>query len=126
MWVLSFGNHASYKSLVKSLVFDSWLETFVSLVISKTPYSHFLLTVFSHCLLKVLCCLLNVFYCLLNGKRSRAGQQSPSSDLEFSFKDFQHWVLGFLPECQSDLGLNKPLLCNKNYYYLEYILYFLK
>ena len=32
----------------KSLVFDSWLETFVSLVISKT--SHFLLTVFSHCL----------------------------------------------------------------------------
>ena len=49
MWVWCFGNHAWYKSLVKSLVFDSWLETFVSLVISKTPYSHFLLTVFSQC-----------------------------------------------------------------------------
>ena len=48
MWVWGFGNHAWYKSLVKSLVFDSWLETFVSLVISKTPYSHFLLTLFSH------------------------------------------------------------------------------
>ena len=48
MWVWGFGNHAWYKSLVKSLVFDSWLETFVSLVISKTPYSHFLLTVFTH------------------------------------------------------------------------------
>ena len=48
MWVWSFGNHAWYKSLVKSLVFDSWLETFVSLVISKTPYSHFLLTIFPH------------------------------------------------------------------------------
>ena len=42
MWVWGFGNHAWYKSLVKSLVFDSWLgKTFVSLVISKTPYSHF-------------------------------------------------------------------------------------
>jgi hypothetical protein len=49
MWVWGFGNHAWYISLVKSLVFDSWLETFVSLVISKTPYSHFLLTVFTHC-----------------------------------------------------------------------------
>ena len=49
MWVWGFGNHTWYKSLVKSLVFDLWLETFVSLVISKTPYSHFLLTVFSHC-----------------------------------------------------------------------------
>ena len=49
MWVWGFGNHALYKSLVKSLVFDSWLETFVSLVISKTPYSHFQLTVFTHC-----------------------------------------------------------------------------
>ena len=48
MWVWGFGNHAWYKSLVKSLVCNSWLETFVSLVISKTPYSHFLLTVFSH------------------------------------------------------------------------------
>ena len=48
MWVWGFGNHVWYKILVKSLVFDSWLETFVSLVISKTPYSHFLLTVFSH------------------------------------------------------------------------------
>ena len=51
IWEWSFGNHAWYKSLVKSLVFDSWLETFVSLVISKTPYSHFLLTVFSYYLL---------------------------------------------------------------------------
>ena len=51
MWVWGFGNHAWYKSLVKSLVFDSWLETFVSLVISKTPYSHFLLTVFSQYIL---------------------------------------------------------------------------
>ena len=50
MWVWGFGNHAWYKSLAKSLVFDSWLETFVSLVISKTTYSHFLLIVFSHCL----------------------------------------------------------------------------
>ena len=50
MWVWGFGNHAWYKSLVKSLVFDSWLdETFVSLVISKTPYSHFLLTAFTQC-----------------------------------------------------------------------------
>ena len=38
------------KSFVKSLVCDSWLnKTFVSLVISKTPYSHFLLTAFTHC-----------------------------------------------------------------------------
>jgi hypothetical protein len=29
MWIWSFGNHAWYKSLVKSLIFDSWLETFV-------------------------------------------------------------------------------------------------
>ena len=37
------------KSFVKSLVCDSWLnKTFVSLVISKTPYSHFLLTAFTH------------------------------------------------------------------------------
>ena len=38
------------KSFVKSLVYDSWLnKTFVSLVISKTPYSHFLLTAFTQC-----------------------------------------------------------------------------
>ena len=38
------------KSFIKSLVCDSWLNmTFVSLVISKTPYSHFLLTVFTQC-----------------------------------------------------------------------------
>ena len=38
------------KSFVKSLVCDSWLnKTFVSLVISKTPYSHFLLTAFTQC-----------------------------------------------------------------------------
>ena len=49
MWAWGFGNHAWYKSLVKSLVFDSWHETFVSLVISKTSFSHFLLTVFSQC-----------------------------------------------------------------------------
>ena len=54
MWVWGFGNHAWYKSLVKSLVFDSWLETFVSLVIYKTPYSHFLLTVISHCILRAI------------------------------------------------------------------------
>ena len=42
MWVWGFGNHAWYKSLVKSLVFHSWLETFASLVISKTPYSQYL------------------------------------------------------------------------------------
>ena len=38
MWVWGFANHVWYKSLIKSLVFNSWLETFVSLVISKTPY----------------------------------------------------------------------------------------
>ena len=54
MWVWGFGNHAWYKSLVKSLVFDSWLETFVSLVISKTPYSHFLLTVSLHLKMKTI------------------------------------------------------------------------
>ena len=55
MWVWGFGNHAWYKSLIKSLVFDSWLETFVSLVISKTPYSHFLLTVFSQWTMTKVC-----------------------------------------------------------------------
>ena len=41
------------KSFVKSLVCDSWLnKTFVSLVISKTPYSHFLLTAFTQCRLQ--------------------------------------------------------------------------
>ena len=41
MWVWGFGNHKWYKSL-KSRVKDEWLDkTFVSRVISKTPYSHF-------------------------------------------------------------------------------------
>ena len=39
MWVWVFGNHAWYKTLVKSLVLE----------ISKSPYSHILLTVFSQC-----------------------------------------------------------------------------
>ena len=39
MWAWSFGNHAWYKSLVKSLVLDSWLETFVSFLFPK-PHTH--------------------------------------------------------------------------------------
>ena len=41
MWVWGFGNHKWYKSL-KSRVEDEWLDkTFVSHVISKTPYLNF-------------------------------------------------------------------------------------
>ena len=46
IWMWGLGNQMWYKSLVKSLVFNSLLETFLSLVISKTSYSHFQLTVF--------------------------------------------------------------------------------
>ena len=63
MWAWGFGNHAWYKSLVKSLVFDSWHETFVSFVISKTPFSHFLLTVFTHCSISLSSILLIIEGC---------------------------------------------------------------
>ena len=50
MWVLGFTNHSCHKSLSKSLGFASWFgKTFLALMISKTQYSHFLLTAISHC-----------------------------------------------------------------------------
>ena len=48
MWVLGFTNHSCQKSLSKSLSFASWFgKTFLALMISKTQYSHFLLTAIS-------------------------------------------------------------------------------
>ena len=48
MWVCVFPNHSCQKFLTKHLSLTRDLTRFLSFVIWKTPYSHFLLTVFSH------------------------------------------------------------------------------
>ena len=63
MWVLGFTNHSCQKSLSKSLGFASWFgKTFLALMISKTQYSHFLLTAISHCLLTKHCHLNDIYF----------------------------------------------------------------
>ena len=50
MWVWGFPNHSCQKFLTNHSSSTRDLTRFLAFVIWKTPYSHFLLTVFSHCL----------------------------------------------------------------------------